>query len=44
MREDLLEDLPEQEKFAAFCNEKFIGIYKKANEKDILARAEFVFN
>ncbi|OIO81777.1 hypothetical protein AUJ84_00060 [Candidatus Pacearchaeota archaeon CG1_02_32_132] len=32
------------EKFAIFCGEKFIGAYKKVNEGEIIARAEFVFN
>ncbi len=34
------ENLPE--KFALFNNQDFIGIYKKTNEKNILARPEFV--
>jgi H/ACA ribonucleoprotein complex subunit 4 len=29
---------------AVFSDNKFIGIYKKAEEKNIIARAEFVFN
>ncbi|MBM3233549.1 RNA-guided pseudouridylation complex pseudouridine synthase subunit Cbf5 [Candidatus Pacearchaeota archaeon] len=33
-----------EEKFAVFSQDKFIGIYRKVNEKDIIARAEFVFN
>ena len=36
--------LPKGEKFAVFSEEKFIGIYKKVDEEDIIARAEFVFN
>lgn len=32
------------EKFAAFMKEKFIGVYRRVNEGDIIARAEFVFN
>lgn len=30
--------------FAVFDNQTFIGIYKKTKEKDIIGRAEFVFN
>lgn len=33
-----------EDKFAVFSGERFIGIYKKVNEKGIIARAEFVFN
>lgn len=32
------------EVFAVFCEERFIGIYKKTNEEIILGRPEFVFN
>ena len=41
--EDLIE-IPKEEKFAIFLGENFIGVYKKVNEGEILARAEFVFN
>jgi tRNA U55 pseudouridine synthase TruB len=30
------------EKFTLFNNQNFIGVYKKTNEKNILARPEFV--
>ncbi len=43
MQEDIKEKvLPE--KFAAFVGEKFVGVYKKVNEEDIIAKAEFVYN
>ena len=43
---DFLKEVPKEkeEKFAAFAKEKFIGVYKKVNEGEIVARAEFVFN
>lgn len=34
----------EGERFAVFQKDKFIGVYRKANEKGILAKPEFVFN
>lgn len=34
--------MTEREKFAVFFNDKFIGIYKKVNEGEIIARPEFV--
>jgi len=37
-------NLPKEEKFAVFCQDRFIGIYKKVDEGNIIARAEFVFN
>ncbi len=43
-KEDILDNLSKEETFAAFLNEKFIGVYRKVNEGEILARAEFVFN
>ncbi|MFH1802680.1 MAG: RNA-guided pseudouridylation complex pseudouridine synthase subunit Cbf5 [archaeon] len=42
-KEDLLK-IPEEETFAAFNNETFIGIYKKVDQDNIVAKAEFVFN
>ncbi len=33
-----------EEIFAAFCEDKFIGIYRKINQNDEIARPEFVFN
>ena len=44
MKADLYDKLPQDEKFAAFYKDQFIGIYKKSNESQILARPEFVFN
>ncbi len=44
LMKDDLDKLPSKERFAAFVGEKFIGVYKKSDEKDIMARAEFVFN
>lgn len=43
-KSDFSQNLPSEEKFAAFVKHKFIGIYKKVEEEEILARAEFVFN
>ncbi|MDO8623639.1 MAG: RNA-guided pseudouridylation complex pseudouridine synthase subunit Cbf5 [archaeon] len=36
-------EIKEDEKFALFCKEKFIGIYRKTDERGIFARPEFVF-
>ncbi|MBU0760697.1 MAG: RNA-guided pseudouridylation complex pseudouridine synthase subunit Cbf5 [Nanoarchaeota archaeon] len=41
--EDFLEPL-QDDLFAAFHEDKFIGVYRAVKEKDIIARAEFVFN
>jgi H/ACA ribonucleoprotein complex subunit 4 len=43
MKNDILSEIKE-EFFAAFINDKFTGIYKKSNEKNIVARPEFVKN
>jgi H/ACA ribonucleoprotein complex subunit 4 len=44
-KKDLLkESIPTDEHFALFLKEKFIGIYKRVKEDDIIARPEFVFN
>lgn len=40
---DLL-TVPKDDIFALFQDETFLGIYKKVNEGDILAKAEFVYN
>lgn len=32
------------ERFAIFCGERFIGIYKKVEEGQIISRSEFVYN
>lgn len=39
-----LEKSPQEERFAVFLGERFVGIYKKVNEGDIIGRAEWVFN
>ncbi|MBI5803860.1 RNA-guided pseudouridylation complex pseudouridine synthase subunit Cbf5 [Candidatus Pacearchaeota archaeon] len=44
MKDDFTDKKPQEEKFAAFIGERFIGVYRKINEGDILAKAEFVFN
>ncbi len=36
--------LPKEDKFALFTKEQLIGIYKRVNEGDIIAKAEFVYN
>jgi len=33
-----------EEKFALFDKDRFIGVYRKVNEGDIIARPEFIFN
>lgn len=43
-QKDIKDNLPEQDKFALFNKDILIGIYKKSNEGDIIARPEFVFN
>lgn len=43
MKSDIQEP-PKEEIFAVFNNDQLIGIYKKSDEKDIVARPEFVFN
>ncbi len=44
MNSDVFGKFVEEEKFAVFCGERFIGIYRKVEEGDIVARADFVFN
>ena len=39
-----LGEFPKESLFAVFSKDKFIGIYKRVKEGDIIARAEFVFN
>jgi len=34
----------EDERFAIFSGERFIGVYKKVEEGEIISRAEFVYN
>jgi len=43
-KKDLEGNLPEEEVFAVFFKEQFIEIAKKTQERDIVARPEFVFN
>jgi H/ACA ribonucleoprotein complex subunit 4 len=40
----ILEELNEGDKFVVFCEDKFIGIYRRTSEKIILGRALFVKN
>ncbi len=42
--EDDLKKIPKEDLFAVFLEEKFIGIYRKVDEGNIIARAEFVLN
>jgi hypothetical protein len=39
-----LSKIPEEEVFALFQDETFLGVYKKVDGGDIVAKAEFVFN
>ena len=42
---DTLGEIPKiEDSFTVFCNDKFIGTYKKTDEEDIVGRAEFVKN
>jgi H/ACA ribonucleoprotein complex subunit 4 len=43
MKSDFVEQ-PKSNGFAAFVKERFVGIYHKVDEGDIIARPEFVFN
>ena len=44
MKDDLIGKIPNSELISVFSKEKFIGIYKKVNENNIIARPEFVLN
>lgn len=44
MKSDLIDNLPEEEVFAIFGNDEFIGVMRKSDEKDIIARPEFILN
>ena len=44
MKQDLTENIPDSEIFAVFFEDKFIGVYKKTSDGDIIAKPEFVFN
>jgi H/ACA ribonucleoprotein complex subunit 4 len=42
---DLLEKkIIKEERFAIFCKDKFVGIYKNVDQGDIIGKSEFVFN
>jgi H/ACA ribonucleoprotein complex subunit 4 len=43
-KQDLLDHIPDEERFAVFCKDKFVGIYKRVKEHDIIGKSEFVFN
>jgi H/ACA ribonucleoprotein complex subunit 4 len=43
MKEDI-SGIIQDERFALFLKERFIGIYRKSDEGDIIARPEFIFN
>ncbi len=44
MKSDINEKLPDEEIFAVFQKNDFVAIMKKTEEKDIIARPEFVLN
>ncbi len=44
MKEDIYKKMPNSELVSVFNRDKFIGIYRKAEEGDIIAKAEFVMN
>ncbi|MFH1425357.1 MAG: RNA-guided pseudouridylation complex pseudouridine synthase subunit Cbf5 [archaeon] len=44
MKSDIKTKLPKEEIFATFLDERFIAIYRKVQEGDIIAKAEFVYN
>jgi len=39
-----LKEMPKEDLFAVFLEDRFIGAYRKVDEGDIIARAEFVLN
>lgn len=43
-KQDVKDNIPDKDKFALFDKDNLIGIYRKSNEGDIIARAEFVLN
>jgi len=43
MKSDI-DKLPKEEIFAVFQKDRFIGVYKKSDEGDIVARSVFIFN
>jgi len=44
MKADIKDKLPKEETFAAFLDKRFIAIYSKHIDGDIIAKAEFVYN
>ena len=44
MKGDFNDSLPDEERFALFDIDRFIGAYKKVSEGDIIARPEFILN
>ena len=44
MKSDILESLPSKDIFAVFYLDRFIAIMRKSDEKEIIARPEFVYN
>jgi len=44
MKKDLVDKIPDSNLFAVFLGNRFIEIAHKVNEKNIIARAEFVLN
>jgi len=44
MKEDIKSEKTLPERFCLFDGMKFLGVYKKVSEGDIIAKAEFVFN
>ncbi|MEM4330440.1 MAG: RNA-guided pseudouridylation complex pseudouridine synthase subunit Cbf5 [Candidatus Pacearchaeota archaeon] len=43
-KEDVLSEIPQEDRFIVFQNNTFIGVYKKINEGQFIGRPEFVFN
>ncbi len=43
-KQDMAGEIPSDERFAVFNRDKFVGIYKRVKEDDIIGKAEFVFN
>lgn len=43
MKNDFV-DIPKEDLFSIFLEDKFIGVYRKVDEEEIIARAEFVLN
>ena len=44
MKNDIFGKIPNSDLFSVFYKDRFIGIYKKSEEGDILAKPEFVLN